>query len=272
MNGLNGYMDFPGEPFLANHAPPADGFSPLGAYDAMRPGAGLAGSTRATGVTTVMLRPRKDASPGWPGFFGWLAATYPEFYDYARVSLPNMVEDRQGITSAGSQLGAYLSGMVNRQPKGMGMLRRTEGGQNVNGLDYSDPSAQIMGGLGATGTGVFNSDAASIWRQGTLTPAATEGITDSIPMPTSTLSSSIADTLKNLAAGFLPLYQQKKLLDIQLERAKNGLPPLDTSAYESGSGGVQVGVNRSTQNTLLMLAGIAAGGFLLVKLLGSSRR
>ena len=263
MNGLSGYMDFPGEPFLANKAKPADAFT-MGDYDSLRPGKGMAG--------TMVMRPRAGAAPGWPGFFGWLAATHPDMYNYARVSLPNVVEDRQGISSAGSQLGAYLGSMLNRQPKGMGFFRKTETGQNMNGFDgYSEASETIMGGLGDFGTGVFPTSAVSIFRQGSLTPAATEGITDSNPMPTTTMSAQISSLLTNLGSAFLPLYQQKKMLDIQVERARNGLPPLDTSAYDSASGGVNVGVNRSTQNTLLMLAGIAAGGFLLVKLLGKRR-
>ena len=116
--GLGNYnVDFAGEPFLANrggiapvnantyeaHMDHDEKGRPLGDYDAMFPGAGFAGLP----TRTVVLRPRKDAAPGWPGFFGWLAATHPQLYNYARVSLPNYVEDRQGISSAGSQLGTF---------------------------------------------------------------------------------------------------------------------------------------------------------------------
>lgn len=45
------------------------------------------------------------------------------------------------------------------------------------------------------------------------------------------LFTSAVDTIKNLAPAVISAQGQKKLLDVQIERAKQNLPPLDTSNY-----------------------------------------
>lgn len=51
-------------------------------------------------------------------------------------------------------------------------------------------------------------------------------------------------------------YQQKQILDVQVERARQGLPPLNASQYAAG---VQVGLSSDTQKMLIFGAlGIAA--------------
>lgn len=89
--------------------------------------------------------------------------------------------------------------------------------------------------------------------------------------PTSIGTSTIINTVTQAAAAFLPVIQQQKLLNVQLDRAQRGLPPLDTSAYESATAGLNVGINRSTQTTLLMIAGGLAAAFVLAKVIGRSR-
>lgn len=42
---------------------------------------------------------------------------------------------------------------------------------------------------------------------------------------------SLTDTVKNVAPSLINLQSQKKILDIQLKRANQGLPPLDTAQY-----------------------------------------
>ena len=260
---MNGYMDFAGEPFLANKAPKGDAFT-MGDYDAMTPGQGFAGDATALASqygqqrrSMVMMRPKSGAVPGWPGFFGWLAAVHPKFYDYARVSLPNIVEDRAGIMGSGAQLGAYLEGAMGYYGS---HGRLTETGSMLNGLvdeSWDDPADPIMGAL----------DMSSIINIGRgVGQAATEGITDSTPLPTSSGSSMIADTLTKLATAFVPLYGQKKILDLQIERARQGLPPLDTSNIIDPNAGLNVGLTKGTQNTVLMVAGLGLAALLLMKL------
>ena len=265
------YVDFVADSFLMNRGgagprPRTDDAmsrhrddGSLRGYDVNSPGAGFAG---LASDTKVMLRPRAGSAPGWPGFFGWLAATNPSMYNYVRVSLPNVVEDRQGFTSAGSQLGWY-------NPRFMNSAQ----GRNLNGFRVNERFSNSGEGRNLSGLGDVTSlapsyaSATAAWRAGTLNQSATEGVTDSTPMPTTTLSTQIISVLSKAAASFLPLYSQKQLLDVQITRARQGLPPLDTSQYESASQGLNVGLNRSTQSTFLMVAGLAAAAFVAVKLI-----
>lgn len=43
--------------------------------------------------------------------------------------------------------------------------------------------------------------------------------------------STIADTVKTVAPSIFQIQSQKKILDVQLERAKQGLPPLQAADY-----------------------------------------
>ena len=43
--------------------------------------------------------------------------------------------------------------------------------------------------------------------------------------------STIADTVKTVAPSIFQIQSQKKILDVQLERAKQGLPPLQTADF-----------------------------------------
>jgi len=60
-------------------------------------------------------------------------------------------------------------------------------------------------------------------------------------------------TLQRVMTGLVATEQQRQLLQIQLTRAQQGLPPLDASAYGMG---VNVGLSPQTLNAL-MLGGIA---------------
>lgn len=69
-------------------------------------------------------------------------------------------------------------------------------------------------------------------------------------------------TAQKLATALLMSDQQRKLLDLQIERARQGLPPLDVSRYTGAA--VQVGIAPQTQN-LLMLGGVALLAVLLLR-------
>ena len=64
---------------------------------------------------------------------------------------------------------------------------------------------------------------------------------------------SWVDALGRLLPVIASTYQQKQLLDVQVERARNGLAPLDASQYAPG---VRVGLAPDTQR-LLMYGGLA---------------
>lgn len=79
----------------------------------------------------------------------------------------------------------------------------------------------------------------------------------------------VLQSLTGAATAYLTLEQQRDLLRIQNERARQGLPPLDVSQYTPG---VSVGVAQSTQQTLLWIVAIAGGVYLAGQLLGGRRQ
>lgn len=86
------------------------------------------------------------------------------------------------------------------------------------------------------------------------------GIVESNRVP----GESWTDTLQRLLPILATTYQQKQLLDVQVDRARSGLPPLDASMYAPG---VQVGLSSDTSRTLMLL-----GGAVLAVLFLMSRR
>lgn len=68
------------------------------------------------------------------------------------------------------------------------------------------------------------------------------------------------DTLRKLLPTIAATYQQKQLLDVQVDRAKAGLPPLDVSQYAAG---VNVGLSPEVMKTIVMIA-IGLGAVLLI--------
>lgn len=78
---------------------------------------------------------------------------------------------------------------------------------------------------------------------------------------------NLTSTLKELVAVAAPVYQQKKIFDMQIKRAEAGQQLLDTSAISDISS-VKVGIDSSTRNTALWLAGGLALAFVGGKALG----
>lgn len=83
------------------------------------------------------------------------------------------------------------------------------------------------------------------------------------------IAQTILSSVKDLISVGLPLYQQQKLFDLQLKRAQAGLAPLDTQAISDASA-VRVGVDSSTRNTGLIIAGVGAAALLGFALLRRS--
>ena len=86
----------------------------------------------------------------------------------------------------------------------------------------------------AKAAGVFDTELGGLWDD--LTGSLTEGF-ENIEMPTTTdaaqeksLWEKILDGAVVLGTGLVGLKQQEKLLELNIERAKAGLPPLDAGA------------------------------------------
>lgn len=84
-----------------------------------------------------------------------------------------------------------------------------------------------------------------------------------------TPSESWFDSLTRLLPSLAATYQQKQLLDVQVERARQGLPPLNTSQYSSNFG-VNVGVSPDTQK-LLIYAGLGLAALFVFSTLSKKR-
>ena len=86
----------------------------------------------------------------------------------------------------------------------------------------------------------------------------TTGIISDMQASGETWMQTLARSLPILTA----TYQQRQLLQVQVDRARAGLPPLDVSNYGAG---VQVGLSKDTQKMLLYGAVGIAALFLLAK-------
>jgi hypothetical protein len=76
------------------------------------------------------------------------------------------------------------------------------------------------------------------------------------------------ETWGRIASSVVMANQQRQLMQINVDRAKRGEPPLDVAQYTGV--GVQVGVSQGTQQ-FLTYAGIAVLGFLLINTLARRR-
>lgn len=94
------------------------------------------------------------------------------------------------------------------------------------------------------------------WRAfGTFAPNAT-----AIVAQNQTPGESWTDTLQKVLTGIVATNQQRELMQINIERAKAGLPPVDINAY-SGLG-VNVGLSQGTQQ-LVTYALLGLGAILI---------
>lgn len=186
-------------------------------------------------TTTVMLRPKPGAPSGWPGFFGWLAATHPAVYNYAKVALPQ----RLVVATEGHRTGgATLSGL----------------GDNT-GDDTVDP-------------GLLTFDVGPIFVTPPTVTVPDSGETAGAPGFTAAGTAQIVNTLTQAAATLIPTINQQQIFQAQLSRAASGLPPLNTSAYGLTSGGVYPAGFSASIGGLLPFALLGGGVLVLMKLLG----
>ena len=98
---------------------------------------------------------------------------------------------------------------------------------------------------------------------GSFAPNATNIIAQS-----QTPGESWADTAQKIFSALVMSEQQRQLMQLNIERAKQGLPPIDISRY-SGVG-VNVGLSAGTQQ-LVTYALLAGGALILLNTLMSRR-
>lgn len=112
---------------------------------------------------------------------------------------------------------------------------------------------------------VINSDLTPTWT------VALESIAPTITQKIATQQQADEpwwETWSRIASSVVMANQQRQLMQINVDRAKRGEPPLDIAQYTGV--GVQVGVSQNTQQ-FLTYAGIAVLGFLLINTLARRR-
>ncbi|NDG04127.1 MAG: hypothetical protein EB121_02055 [Alphaproteobacteria bacterium] len=75
---------------------------------------------------------------------------------------------------------------------------------------------------------------------------------------------SWVDTAQKILTGLVMTEQQRQLMQLNIERARQGLPPIDINRYTGV--GVNVGLSQGTQQLVLYLA-LGAGALLLLNTL-----
>jgi hypothetical protein len=76
------------------------------------------------------------------------------------------------------------------------------------------------------------------------------------------------ESLARLLPILATTYQQRQLLSVQVERARQGLAPLDVSAYAAG---VNVGISPEVKQ-LLIIGGLAIAGLVALSMVTRGRR
>ena len=76
---------------------------------------------------------------------------------------------------------------------------------------------------------------------------------------------SLIDSLARAVSTVIMTDAQRRLLNVQIDRASKGLPPLDASQYGMG---VNVGLAPSTQKAIMIGGGLVLAALLLPKLVG----
>jgi hypothetical protein len=178
------------------------------------------------------------SSSGTKGLLQWLKATQPDFYAYLSPQL---------IAAAKTK---GMSGLSCGYPSGMGRLGDTY-------TDYagapSPVSVDIYQGANPGFTDL------------TIAPSTTDAVSAASSAPTSmalaTTISALANGYSNATLTSAQISANNTLLQTNLQRAQQGLPPLTMQSYAGGGVGL-------TSNSGLLLLGVAAVAAIM---LGSKR-
>jgi hypothetical protein len=91
---------------------------------------------------------------------------------------------------------------------------------------------------------------------GTFAPNSTQIIAQNQPP-----GESWIDTAQKILTGLVMTEQQRQLMQLNIDRARQGLPPIDINRYTGV--GVNVGLSQGTQQLVLYLA-LGAGALILL--------
>ena len=210
-------------------------------------GAALMPPKGTPGTTTVRFKSDTTKAAGWPGFFSWLGETHPDVYARVAVQLPRLVNPSQH-----SSPGSVIAGLA-----GLGQ----DDGSDDSSFTF-DPSTIDTSSIDAMAPSADEIYASVDTSLPSTAPAQATyaGVTNSAPQTTTLASGQIVSAVAQAASAILPLVQQQQLMSVQLSRAAQGLPPLNTSAYMTAGASTTPALNLNT----LLLAGLGVGALVLV--------
>jgi hypothetical protein len=159
-------------------------------------------------------------------------------------------------TNASRGFKGFIGWMQEVHPRLYSIMTATEG-DFIAGQENARSSGSMLSGLGLVdpSTNIMGQE---------VSPGST--VSASSP-PTGSVVDQFIQSVTRAAAVLLPLSQQQKVLNLQLQRAKAGLPPLNVGAYIDQNSGINVGVTPATQKTLLYLGGGLAAAWVLTRFL-----
>lgn len=83
-------------------------------------------------------------------------------------------------------------------------------------------------------------------------------------LPADSTLTEFGQQLTDAFTAYAQYQTAQKCLDLNLQRAQQGLPAVDCSTYGTG---VNIGVSAGTQNLILIVVAVLAGVYLLPKLM-----
>jgi hypothetical protein len=191
----------------------------LGAYGPMYPNSSfLSGPAPMTKVT---FRADTSKPAGIPGFIAWLAETHPEVYNYSFAVMPHNVRIAMNKLKTGASV---LTG-TNAQAAYGAQRTRSTSGIPLSGLG-DDTTAPLMD---------LSFDTGSVDTPQTVAIADT-GESSGVPGLTSTGTSQLISSLAQAGQALVTGIDQQRIFNVQLQRAQNGQPPLNTGAYFTAAG------------------------------------
>lgn len=101
---------------------------------------------------------------------------------------------------------------------------------------------------------------------GTAIDAVRPGLALTVEQEAKRTNTDWIETATRIANTVLLTRAQKQLLDVQIQRARQGLAPLDASQYSMG---VNVGIAPDTRQSLMLAGGVAIAMIALVAVLRS---
>lgn len=202
-------------------------FFQMGAYGAEYPNSSFLSGVAP--MTTVVMRADTTKPAGIPGFMSWLADVHPKAYNYAFAIMPSNLRltafnrlKTGGAQLTGSNAQTAYSAVLNRSTD---KWQSMSPGSSLRGLG-DDTLSPLMD---------MSFDAGSVPTPQMVSIADT-GESTGTPQLSSAGTAQLLSTLTQVGKSIVTGVDQQRIFNVQLQRAQQGLPPLNTAAYFTSTG------------------------------------